>query len=72
MTVRINGPIEPTASLIVRRAPFDLNCVLNLVRSHVESLKLMCIKFFKVKYAEIDGRRVTMPEPKTVDEIRQF
>jgi hypothetical protein len=46
--------------------------VLNLVRSHVESLKLMCNKFCKVKYVEIDGRRVKMPEPKTVDEIARW
>jgi hypothetical protein len=49
-----------------------LHCVLNLVRWHVESLKLMCTKFFKVKYVEIDGRRVKMPEPKTVDEIARW
>jgi hypothetical protein len=29
-------------------------------------------KFFKVKYVEIDGRRVEMPEPKTVDEIARW
>jgi hypothetical protein len=49
--------VEPASQVVME----TLHCVLNLVRGHFESLKLMCNQFFKCVEVVVDGRIEKVP-----------
>lgn len=57
--------VEPESQVVME----TLHCVLNLVRSHFESLKLMCNRFFKRVEVVVDGKIELVPVLKSPDEL---
>jgi hypothetical protein len=56
---------EPSGQVIIE----TLHCILNLVRTQVDALKLMCNKFIVVEEKMVEGRQTKVPRMKPEGEV---